>query len=138
LAVHRARELRTVHIDTIGWTSFVHARLAVAMGDRPYGPYGGCSSLLGTKAEAHRLLSEHRAAEYRFRTEARGRTADDWKLKASAADNRLDRTAPWGNLLPAEFSRPRGRGLAEAPGAGTIPVERPRWPRARGHPGNPD
>jgi hypothetical protein len=32
----------------------------------------------------------------------------------------------------------RGKGLVEAPGAGTIMVKRPRWSRARGHPGNPD
>ena len=59
----------------------MHARLAVAMGDR------GCLSLFGMKPEEHRLLSEHLAAEYRVRTEARGRTVDEWKLKASAVDN---------------------------------------------------
>jgi phage terminase large subunit GpA-like protein len=80
-AVHGTRELRTVHIDTNYWKSFVHARLAVALGDR------GCLSLFGAKAEEHRLLSEHLAAEYRVRTEARGRTVDEWKLKASAVDN---------------------------------------------------
>ena len=80
-AVHGTRELRTVHIDTNYWKSFVHTRLAVAMGDR------GCLSLFGTKAEEHRLLSEHLAAEYRVRTEARGRTVDEWKLKANAVDN---------------------------------------------------
>jgi hypothetical protein len=57
LAVHGTRKLRAVHIDTNYWKSFVHARLAVAMGDR------GCLSLFGTKAEEHRLLSEHLAAE---------------------------------------------------------------------------
>ena len=80
-AVHGTRELRTVHLDTNYWKSFVHARLAVAMGDR------GCLSLFGMKPEEHRLLSEHLAAEYRVRTEARGRTVDEWKLKASAVDN---------------------------------------------------
>ena len=79
--VRGTRELRTVHIDTNYWKSFVHARLAVVIGDR------GCLSLFGAKAEEHRLLSEHLAAEYRVRTEARGRTVDEWKLKASAVDN---------------------------------------------------
>ena len=79
--VRGTRVLRTVHIDTNYWKSFVHARLAVALGDR------GCLSLFGTKAEEHRLLSEHLAAEYRVRTEARGHTVDEWKLKASAVDN---------------------------------------------------
>jgi hypothetical protein len=37
--------------------------------------------------EEHRLLSEHLSAEYRVRTEARGRPVDEWKLKANAVDN---------------------------------------------------
>ena len=45
------------------------------------------ASLFGAKAEEHRLLSEHLAAEYRVRTEARSRTVDEWKLKANAVDN---------------------------------------------------
>jgi hypothetical protein len=44
-------------------------------------------SVFGTKAEEHRLLSEHLSAEYRVRTEARGRTVDEWKLKANTVDN---------------------------------------------------
>ena len=53
----------------------------MALGDRRW------LSPFGTKAEEHRLLSEHLAAEFRVRTEARGRTVDEWKLKASAVDN---------------------------------------------------
>ena len=79
--MYGTRELRICQIDANYWKSFVHARLAVAMGDR------GCLSLFGAKAEEHRLLSEHLAAEYRVRTEARGRTVDEWKLKANAVDN---------------------------------------------------
>src|SRR5690606_29711210 len=44
------RQVRHVLIDTNYWKSFVHARLAVAMGDP------GCLSLYGRDEKAHRLL----------------------------------------------------------------------------------
>ena len=68
-------------IDTNYWKSFVHARLAVAMGDR------GCLSLFGRQADEHRLLAEHLTAEYCVPTEARGRVVDEWKLRAGGLDN---------------------------------------------------
>jgi hypothetical protein len=51
------------------------------MGDR------GCLSLFGDKPEMHRLFAEHITAEYRVKTEGRGRTVDEWKLRPSAVDN---------------------------------------------------
>jgi len=75
------RQVRHVLIDTNYWKSFIHARLAVAMGDP------GCLSLLGRDANRHQLLAEHVAAEYRVRTEARGRVVDEWKLRAGSPDN---------------------------------------------------
>ena len=59
----------------------MHARLAVAMGDR------GCLSLFGDKPELHRLFAEHVTAEYRVKTEGRGRTVDEWKLRPEASEN---------------------------------------------------
>lgn len=50
---HGKRAIRHVLYDTNWWKSFVHARLAVAMGDR------GCLSLFGDSPETHRLLAEH-------------------------------------------------------------------------------
>lgn len=47
------RSVRHVAYDTNWWKSFVHARLAVAMGDC------GCLSLFGWKSETHRLFAEH-------------------------------------------------------------------------------
>ncbi len=79
--VHGKRAVRHVVFDTNFWKSFVHARLAVPMGDR------GCLSLFGDNANAHRLLAEHLTAEYRVKTEGRGRTVDEWKLRPSAVDN---------------------------------------------------
>jgi hypothetical protein len=37
--------------------------------------------------EQHRLLAEHLAAEYRVRTEGRGRTVDEWKIRPEQSDN---------------------------------------------------
>jgi hypothetical protein len=63
------------------WKSFVHAQLAVSMGDR------GCLSLFGDSPTQHRLFAEHVTAEYRVRTKGRGRTVDEWKLRPEATDN---------------------------------------------------
>jgi phage terminase large subunit GpA-like protein len=75
------RSVRHAVFDTNYWKSFVHARFAVPMGDP------GCLSLFGRKPEAHRLLAEHLTAEYRVKTEGRGRTVDEWKLRVDGLDN---------------------------------------------------
>ncbi len=75
------RAVRHVLFDTNFWKSFVHARLAVPMGDP------GGLSLFGQKPEHHRLLAEHLTSEYRVRTEGRGRTVDEWKLRVEGLDN---------------------------------------------------
>lgn len=67
--------------DTNYWKSFVQARLKVAIGDR------GCLSLFGDRPETHRLFSEHLTAEYRVKTEGRGRTVDEWKIRPERSDN---------------------------------------------------
>jgi hypothetical protein len=79
--VQGRRQVRHVLIDTNYWKSFIHARLSVAMGDP------GCLSLFGRKPAEHQLIAEHLTAEYRVRTEARGRVVDEWKLRAGAPDN---------------------------------------------------
>jgi len=75
------RQVRHVLIDTNYWKSFIHARLAVAMGDP------GCLSLFGRQGSEHQLLADHLTAEYRVRTEARGRIVDEWKLRPDGRDN---------------------------------------------------
>jgi len=77
------RAVRHVAFDTNHWKTFCQQRLATPMGDP------GCLSLFGRKPESHRMLAEHLTAEYRVRTEGRGRTVDEWKLRASGADNHL-------------------------------------------------
>lgn len=79
--VRGKRAVRHVLFDTNFWKSFVQARLAVGMGD------SGCLSLFGREPEAHRLLAEHLTAEYRVKTEGRGRTVDEWKQRPEQPDN---------------------------------------------------
>jgi len=79
--VQGKRAVRHVIYDTNYWKSFIHARLATAMGDK------GCLSLFGDSAERHRLLGEHLTAEYRVRTEGRGRSVDEWKMRPQRGDN---------------------------------------------------
>jgi len=47
----------------------------------------GCLSLFGRQGSEHQLLAEHLTAEYRVRTEARGRIVDEWKLRPDGRDN---------------------------------------------------
>jgi hypothetical protein len=75
------RAIRHVLIDTNYWKSFVHARLAVSMGDP------GSLSLFGKKPQIHQLFSEHLTAEYCIRTQGRGRVVDEWKMRAGSPDN---------------------------------------------------
>ena len=79
--VHGKRAVRHVLFDTNYWKSFVHSRLAVAMGDK------GCLSLFGIGPDQHRLFADHITAEYRVRTEGRGRTVDEWKQRPERSDN---------------------------------------------------
>ena len=75
------RSVRHALFDTNYWKSFVHARLAVPMGDP------GCLSIFGRKPDEHRLIAEHLTSEYRVKTQGRGRTVDEWKLRLDGADN---------------------------------------------------
>jgi hypothetical protein len=79
--VNGKRAVRHVVFDTNFWKSFVHARLAVSMGER------GCLSLFGDGPDHHRLFADHLTAEYRVKTEGRGRTVDEWKLRPERSDN---------------------------------------------------
>ncbi|MCZ2341684.1 MAG: phage terminase large subunit family protein [Bacteroidales bacterium] len=79
--VQGKRAVRHVLFDTNFWKSFVQARLAVLLGDR------GCLSLFGDHPETHRLFSDHLTAEYRVKTEGRGRTVDEWKMRPERSDN---------------------------------------------------
>lgn len=75
------RAIRHALFDTNYWKSFVHARLVVPMGDR------GCLSLFGDKPDQHRLFADHVTSEYHVKTEGRGCTVDEWKLRPERGDN---------------------------------------------------
>jgi phage terminase large subunit GpA-like protein len=75
------RAVRHLLIDTNFWKSFVHKRLAVAMGDP------GGLALWGKQPDTHRLLADHLTAEYCVRTSSQGRTVDEWKAKPGKPDN---------------------------------------------------
>ena len=75
------RAIRHVIYDSNYWKSFVHARLAVALADK------GSLSLYGRIPGVHQLLAEHLTAEYRVKTQGRGRTVDEWKLKPQSHNN---------------------------------------------------
>ncbi len=75
------RAIRHVIYDTNYWKSFIHARLAVPVSDK------GSLTLYGRIPGAHQLFAEHLTAEYRVKTQGRGRTVDEWKLKPQSHDN---------------------------------------------------
>lgn len=75
------RAIRHVIYDTNYWKSFIHARLAVPTGDK------GALTLYGRIPGVHQLLAEHLTAEYRVKTQGRGRTVDEWKIKPQSHDN---------------------------------------------------
>jgi hypothetical protein len=79
--VQGKRAIRHAIFDSNYWKSFIHARLSVPMGDR------GCLSLFGRDPQTHRLIAEHLTAEYRVKTEGRGRVVDEWKSRPEALDN---------------------------------------------------
>ena len=80
-SVAKKRAVRHVIYDSNFWKSFVHARLAVPIGDK------GSLTLYGRIPGVHQLLAEHLTAEYRVKTSGRGRTVDEWKLKPEHHDN---------------------------------------------------
>ena len=80
-SVAKKRAVRHVIFDSNFWKSFVHARLAVPTGDK------GSLTLYGRVPGIHQLLAEHLTAEYRVKTQGRGRTVDEWKLKPEHHDN---------------------------------------------------
>lgn len=75
------RGIRYVVYDTNYWKSFLHARLAVAMGE------AGCVSIFGDQPDRHRLFAEHLSAEYRVAVSGRGRTLEEWRQRPQHGDN---------------------------------------------------
>jgi len=108
------RQVRHALVDTNYWKTFVHARLAVAMGDP------GSLSLFGRDEKVHRLLADHLTAEYRVKTTARDRTIDEWKLRATRPDNH------WLDCLVGCAMAASIQGAVLPGVAGASPQSRPR------------
>ena len=102
---------REVLVDTNWWKSFVHNRLAVAVGD------AGSLSLWGKDPRRHEILAEHLLAEQCVPTEAKGVTMDVWKDLPGRENDLFDclvgccvAAAMEGVLIDgAGNDRPRGR-----------------------------
>lgn len=76
--------VRLIYFDANYWKSFVHARLADAMGA------SGCLSFWGKTPARHRMIAEHLTAETPKRTPAGGREIDEWKLLPGRDNHLLD------------------------------------------------
>lgn len=83
IPVATGRKVRHIIYDANHWKTFVHARLAVAIGDK------GALSLWGDTPGTHQMIANHLTAEYRTQTEGRGRTVWEWKLPPNKPDNHL-------------------------------------------------
>ena len=78
------RAIRHLTYDTNAWKSFVAARWRTTVGDR------GAWTAFGDKPERHRLFAEHLTAEVPVKTEARGRTVDEWRVRPGRENHWLD------------------------------------------------
>ena len=74
---------RHVVYDTNHWKSLLDSRIRAAPGDR------GSLSLYGSPSD-HRMLADHLTAEYGVKTEGRGRTVIEWKLRPGRDNHGLD------------------------------------------------
>ena len=75
------KEIRFVDSDVNYWKSFIHARLAVGLGD------AGCLSVFGAADTRHRLLASHLVAERPVQTEGPFGKVHEWKLPPARPDN---------------------------------------------------
>lgn len=82
--VRGKRAIRHVTFDTNFWKSFLHARLAVAIGD------SGSLSIYGRDPNAHRMFADHLVSEYRVKTFGRGRVVDEWRMRPNLENHFLD------------------------------------------------
>ena len=94
------RAVRHVLFDTNFWKSFVHARLAVPMGDP-----GGCRCSATSPSTTVCWRAPHQRVP-RADRRGRGRTVDEWKLRVEGLDNH------WLDGLVGARSRRRCRARA--------------------------
>lgn len=80
------RAIRHVLLDPNFWKTFIHSRLAVALGGR------GCLALFGSNPDVHRMLADQLTSEVATKTEnkATGRTFHEWSNPARNDNHLLD------------------------------------------------
>lgn len=105
---------RHLLVDTNFWKSFVAERLLQGQHDR--------GALTLYSGHDHRMIAEHCCAEYRVRTEGRGRTLDEWRLRVERPDNHF-----WdclvGSAVAASFMGSKMMAQQDEP----KPRKRVRW-----------
>ena len=80
--VRGTSEFPHVCVDVNHWKSFVHGRLAIALGDP------GAMTLFGKSSAEHQLFAEHVAnSETWTLTMGHGRYVQEWKAKPTRPDN---------------------------------------------------
>ncbi len=75
--------LRHCAFDANFWKSFFWQRLTTAPGDR------GSITLYNAPAAVHRMISEHWRSEFATKTQGRGRTVYEWRVRPNGGDNHL-------------------------------------------------
>lgn len=78
------RAIKHVVYDSNSMKSFLAARLRTAIGDK------GAIAVWGDKPDRHRMLAEHLTSEVPIKTEARGRSVDEWRLIPGRENHLLD------------------------------------------------
>jgi len=82
------RAIRYVSIDTNWWKSFFHQRLATPIGDPgSLSLFDGSLTAADGMTTDHGLLADHLTSEFGIRTEGRGRSMTEWKLRNKGLDN---------------------------------------------------
>lgn len=76
-----SRARQHILIDVNFWKTFVAERLSAVVGAR------GALTLWGKPGQDHRLFADHCCAEFRVRTEGRGRVVDEWRMRPERNDN---------------------------------------------------
>ena len=109
--------VRYVAYDANFWRSHIAARLTTPVGDP------GALTLPAGTEQTHRMLAEHLTSEYRVRTQGRGRTVDEWKLRPGR-DNHF-----WDSLVGTAVAASM-LGVAAA-GTTPTPARRAKRPRRR-------
>lgn len=111
--INKAKDgpVRHILFDTNWWKSFIHSRLASEPGT------SGSLQLYQAPAHVHKTFANHLRAETPIRTEGRGRSVDEWKIRPERPDNH------WFDCLV-------GCAVAASVEGANLSITKPRQPKA--------